>query len=196
MNTVENSLQVATEEMIKSMQKVDLESVQKAVDLILSVHKTDNVIYSVGNGGSASTAAHFVADLAKYATGDNGGFRTLDLVSNYSAHTAWTNDTDWENAWYGMLDPWIKKDDILVLFSVHGGSGWSGNLVKAIELAKSRGAKTIGFAGAGGGTFAKLCDVALVVPTPEKEYITPVTESIHVCLHHVICAEIRKRLSK
>ncbi|MEA5504687.1 SIS domain-containing protein [Halotia wernerae UHCC 0503] len=191
----ESNLSLISTEMIKSMEKVDLTVVGKAIELLCSAYRKGRNVYCIGNGGSASTAAHFAADLGKFATGNKVGFRALDLVSNYSAHTAWTNDSSWENTWVGMLNPWIQEDDILVLFSVNGGNGWSNNLVKAIELSVGRGAKTIGFAGNGGGAFVKLCDVSVIVPTPQSEFITPITEAIHVCIHHIICTEIRRRMN-
>lgn len=181
--------------MVQSTKSIDLKIINQVVELLLKTYRSKNTVFTVGNGGSASTAAHFAADLSKFATADKPGFKALDLVSNYSAHTAWSNDTNWENTWTGMLNPWINKDDVLVLFSVHGGSGWSNNLVKAIELASSRGVKTIGFSGAEGGEFAKHCDISVVVPCPPSDLITPVTESVHVYIHHMICTALRKRLS-
>lgn len=181
--------------MVKSCQLLDLSLIYQSVDLLIEAYKKRKTVFSVGNGGSASTAAHFAADLGKFATGDQIGFRAMDLVSNYSSHTAWSNDTGWENTWFGMLEPWIVEGDVLVLFSVHGGKGWSNNLVKAIELASSRGAKTVGFSGADGGQFAKLCDVSVVVPSPMENLITPVTEAVHVVIHHLICTATRDRLN-
>lgn len=188
-------LDVGLAAMVESSRALDLDAIGRAVDVLLDAYHAHNTVFSLGNGGSASTAAHFAADLGKFATGDKLGFRAMDMVGNYSAHTAWTNDTSWENTWAGMLAPWIQDGDVLVLFSVHGGSGWSSNLVRAIELASERGAKTIGLAGADGGEFARKCDVAIVVPPPDSHLITPVTEALHVMVHHLICTELRARLN-
>lgn len=190
-----DNLHVCKEAMVKSANELDLKPVYDAVEMLHEAYQNKKTVFSVGNGGSASTAAHFAADLGKFATGKQNGFRAMDLVGNYSAHTAWTNDTNWENTWKGMLNPWIEKDDVLVLFSVHGGSGWSNNLVQAIQVAKQKGARTIGLAGASGGEFLKQCDVAIIVPTPFKELITPVTESVHVMVHHMICTALRGRIN-
>lgn len=182
------------EKMILVTEKIDLQKIYDVVQVLLDAYKEGKHVFSVGNGGSASTAAHFAADLGKFATGDHTGFKSMDIVSNYSAHTAWTNDTSWENTWVGMLTPWIDKGDVLVLFSVHGGSGWSSNLSKAIQLANKRGAKTIGLAGAGGGDFLKYCDIFIDIPITDEELITPVTESLQVMVHHIICAALRKEI--
>lgn len=183
------------DEMLSMTSKIKIEEIDEAVELLLDAYKNKKHVFSVGNGGSASTAAHFAADLGRFATGDKLGFKAFDVISNSSAHTAWTNDTSWENTWVGMLEPWIEERDLLVLFSVHGGSGWSSNLTKAIKLANEKGAKTIGLAGAGGGDFSKLCTVFINIPTEDSELVTPVAESLQVMVHHIICAALRKRIN-
>jgi D-sedoheptulose 7-phosphate isomerase len=184
------------QEMIQSAEQIDIQQINDAVQILFDAYKSEKHVFSVGNGGSASTASHFAADLGKFATGDHVGFKSMDIVSNYSAHTAWTNDTNWENTWVGMLNPWIEAGDVLVLFSVHGGCGWSNNLSKAIRFAQERGAKTIGLAGAGGGDFKEYCDVFIDIPTSCEELVTPVAESLQVLVHHTICATLREMINE
>ncbi|MCL2312469.1 MAG: SIS domain-containing protein [Firmicutes bacterium] len=172
--------------------KIEFSKVIQAVDILHNAYKLKKIVFSVGNGGSSSTSSHFSADLGKFAVGNKTGFKSIDISGNVSAHTAWTNDNSWDDVWYEMLNPWISEGDILVLFSVNGGSTWSNNLCNAIQLAKERKAITIGFSGNGGGYFEKNCDVSVVVPTPKnKKWITPITESVHVTLHHGICDSLR-----
>lgn len=178
------------------LEEFDLDELARAQEVLMDAYRRQATVFTVGNGGSASTAAHFAADLGKYAVGEgNPGFRAVDLVSNYAAHTAWTNDADWSSTWREMLNPWAQSGDVVVAFSVHGGSGWSGNLVRALELANERGAKTIGFSGDGGGRFAELCDVSVVVPTPTDPWITPLTEGFHVLVAHLLVAGLRAQIS-
>lgn len=181
---------------LQLLERLDLGPIEAAQHLLLDAYREKRRIYSIGNGGSASTAAHFSADLGKYAVGDSAGFRSLDLVSNFAAHTAWTNDEGWDSTWPAMLSPWLEAGDVLVAFSVHGGSGWSGNLVRGIELARERGARTIGFSGVGGGRFAELCDVSVVVPTPKDPWTTPLTEGLHAVLSHLLIAGLRAAITR
>lgn len=176
--------------------RIDIAKVECAVDILESAYRGNHVVIGIGNGGSASTAQHFVSDLGKYATWPRPGFRALDLVSNMAASTAWTNDEGWENAYVHALSPWLEVDGVVVAFSVHGGSGWSSNLVRALTAAREAGMRTIGVAGDGGGEFIGLCDVCLVVPTPADHLITPVTESMHVVLHHMIVSMLRDRIAQ
>jgi D-sedoheptulose 7-phosphate isomerase len=181
-------------ELITAINTVDKKYIIETIQIILSAYNTDRTIYIVGNGGSASTAAHFAADLSKFATNSKGGFRAFDLVSNYSLHTAWTNDNCWEETWSSILNNIIRENDIIILFSVNGGGDFSNNLVKLVEIANEKRAITIGFAGGGGGVFSSKCHIPIIVPIQNNELKTPVVESIHVCLHHLICNEIRKAI--
>lgn len=175
----------------------DAESIAAAVELLLSAYHRAATVFVIGNGGSASTAAHFAADLGKYATGGAPGFRALDLVSNISAVTAWTNDEGWPGLYVNQLRHWLRPGDVVAAFSVHGAAkGWSDNLGLALEHAHAAGAHTIGFSGAGGGRFAEVCDVSIVVPTVPDDLVTPLTESLHVAYLHVICARLRAELSR
>jgi len=91
---------------------------------------------------------------------------------------------------------------VVIGLSVHGGSGdgdagpWSQNLVQAAGLAKKRGAKVIGFSGFGGGALKEMADVCLVVPVDEEPLGTPLVESYHVALHHLICVALRLRIAE
>ncbi|OGD54663.1 hypothetical protein A3J78_00325, partial [Candidatus Beckwithbacteria bacterium RBG_13_35_6] len=154
---------------------------QKAVDIFFNCWKHKGVVFTMGCGGSASTATHFAADLAKTTRVEGKPmFKAVSLVDNIPLVSAWTNDFGWGSIFTGQLESWLNKDDILVGFSVHGGSGqwqagkWSQNLVAAMELAKKRKAKIIGFSGFNGGVIKKMADVCLVVPINSEVYGTPV----------------------
>ncbi|AYW76949.1 SIS domain protein [Propionibacterium acidifaciens F0233] len=184
----------AHEATLGALAAVDLDEIGRAVSLLEKTYHCGGAVFCVGNGGSAATASHFAADLGKYATGGALGFRAMDLVGNYASHTAWTNDESWEATWTEMLRPWVRKGDVVVAFSVHGGSGWSSNLVRALTYARETGAATLGFSGDGGGMFGELCDVSVVVPTSEATLVTPITEGLHSVIAHLVVAELRRRI--
>ena len=69
----------------------------------------------------------------------------------------------------------------------HGEAGpWSQNLGEAVKLAKERKAKVIGFSGDKGGLLKEEADACVVIPTVNKEHITPHTEGWHTILAHLI----------
>ena len=164
---------------------------KNVIDILYKCYKRGGVVYTMGCGGSASTATHFSADLAKTV----GGFKTICLVDNIPLVSAWTNDYGWESVFEGQLKAWITKKDVLVGFSVHGGnSKWSGNLAGAMKLAKSVGAKVIGFSGFDGGEMKNRADACLVVPTDSETYGTPLVEAMHVVINHGIVFELKNKI--
>ncbi len=175
---------------------------QKAVEMLFECWQNKGTIFTMGCGGSASTASHFASDLAKTTIVPNKNrFKAISLVDNTSLVSAWTNDYGWKVIFSEQLEAWLTDNDILVGFSVHGGSheedkSWSQNLTEAMKLAKERKAKIIGFSGFSGGAMKKLADVNLLVPVSKEPYATALIESIHVMIHHAIIFDLKERISK
>lgn len=176
---------------------------QKAVELLFECLEKQGTVFVMGCGGSASTATHFAADLAKTTiVADKPRFKAIALVDNIPLVSAWTNDSGWGSIFAEQLKPWLTEKDVLVGFSVHGGSGegeagpWSQNLVAAMRLAEERGAKVVGFAGFDGGAMKKMADVCVVVPVDYEPYGTPVVEAMHVVLHHGIIFDLKERIEQ
>ncbi len=175
---------------------------KKVVEMFLECYVNKGTVFTMGCGGSASTATHFAADLAKTTmTEKRNGFKAMALVDSTPLVSAWTNDKGWESVFEGQLRQWLTKNDILVGFSVHGGSKqgdeagpWSQNTVAAMKLAKQRKAKIITFSGFDGGVMKQMADVCLVVPTGSEVYGTPVVEAMHVVLHHGIIFDLKERM--
>jgi len=176
-----------TEEIIRD---IDRKEINIFINILFEAWKNNKNIFTLGNGGSASTASHFASDLAKTVANNSSmreisntkGFKAICINDNPALLTAWINDSGWENSYSGILNTFLDKEDIILLISVHGGSGWSGNLVKAIEIGKSKGAKVLGLAGFNGGKLKELADSCIVVPKDS----TPHTEGFHLVVQHLI----------
>lgn len=174
----------------------------RAIDIIYEAWRRDGIVFTMGNGGSASTASHFASDLAKFAMMPGSkGLRTMALVDNIPLVSAWTNDAGFGSVFVEQLRPWLREGDVVVGLSVHGGSGqgeagpWSQNLLQAMILARERGARIIGISGFGGGAMRELADVCIVVPVDSEPLGTPLVESYQVLLHHLICAALKQRIA-
>lgn len=177
------------------------DEISEVIDLLFEAWKNDKLVFVMGNGGSASTATHLACDLAK-ATIVPGRrrFKVMGLTDNIPLVSAWTNDSGFGSIFIEQLVPWLGEGDVLIGLSVHGGSGqgeagpWSQNLVRAMDLAKERRAKIIGFSGFDGGIMKEMSDVCVVVPVDSEPMGTPLVESFHVVLHHLICAALKSRI--
>lgn len=187
---IENFLE-ESKQLIDELPRDDIE---KVMEVIQQVRENGGTVYTVGNGGSASTAEHLAADLDKTANvGQDKLFRSITLVNNDPLTSAWTNDEGWEEVYRGQLEDRITENDALIAFSVHGGSGpWSSNLTKAFQFANEQGAATVGIAGFDGGAFTEVCDHTIVVPVES----TPQVESLHVLVHHLIVFGLKQEVER
>jgi D-sedoheptulose 7-phosphate isomerase len=171
--------------------------VDRVIELLFEAWKFDKQVFLCGNGGSAGTAAHFMCDLFKVTIiKGKKRFRAHCLNDNIPLITALINDDGWDNVYLEQLKNLFRPGDILICFSVHGGSGhdkagkWSQNILKAMNYVKFKNGKNIGFAGFDGGEVKKLADVCVVVPFNA----TPHVEAFHVVLQHLIAFRLREKI--
>ncbi len=181
------------------------EQSKKIADVLEILHtawlKGSNV-FIVGNGGSASTATHFAADLVKTVVDKPGdaGLKAMALADNIPLVSALTNDWGWDHIYDSQLATFWKPDDVVIALSVNGGMGqdkagvYSQNLLHALNYAKEQGGKAIGLVGDkyAGGLFKDICDVCVIVP----DGATPQVESFHVLLCHLITFALKEKLKE
>ena len=158
--------------------KLSTENVSKFIELILETRENNNTIFFIGNGGSASTASHFVNDISLGSRQFEKPFRAISLCDNQAVITAIGNDDGYENIFLQQLQTQAKTGDVLVAISASGNSP---NIIKAINWAKDNDLITVGLSAFDGGKLAKLSDLNIHVPTKIGEY-GPAED-----LHMVIC---------
>lgn len=179
------------------IEKIDRLQIERAIDILFDAWKKDKNVFFIGNGGSASTATHFAADLSKTTiVPGKKRFKGLSLCDNVPLTSAWINDEGWENVYVGQLENLSQPGDVVVAISVHGGSGkgsagkWSQNLTKAMQHIKDKKGKVIGMAGFNGGAFKDIADACIIVPKDS----TPLVEGFHADIQHLIISRLRERM--
>jgi D-sedoheptulose 7-phosphate isomerase len=161
------------------------EAIEKIVPILLRARDADRTIYFFGNGGSASTASHFVVDIGKATIrGESKRFRCVALVDNVESVTAWANDAEYAVVFAEQLRTLAHPGDVAVGIS---GSGNSPNVLKAIEVAKAMGLPSIGLTGIGGGKLKAVVDVPVVVPSNSMQHV----EDAHLLICHLLTAYFR-----
>lgn len=161
------------------------DAMRRIVPLLLKCRASERTIYFFGNGGSASTASHFVVDIGKATIrGDGKRFRCVALVDNVESVTAWANDTEYSRVFSEQLKGLAHSGDVAVGIS---GSGNSPNVLEGVRTARALGLTTVGLTGMGGGKLKELVDVPLVVPSNSMQHI----EDVHLLVCHLLTAYLR-----
>jgi len=193
----EKEIEQYLEEIKDICDDISKEDIDKIIELLFDAWKNGNQVFFCGNGGSAGTATHFMCDLFKVTIVEGKKrFKALCLNDNIPLMTALINDDGWDNLFIEQLKNLYQKGDVLVCFSVHGGSGkdkagaWSQNLLKAMDYVSKNGGKTIGFAGFDGGAMKDIATVCVVVPFDA----TPHVEAFHVVLQHLIAFRLKEKI--
>lgn len=157
--------------------------IKKACETAVATLKAGGKILLCGNGGSAADAQHIAAELTGRYKTERGALAGIALTTDTSALTAIGNDYGYEFVFSRQLEALGRKGDLLIAISTSGNSG---NVVKALELARKIGIKTIGLSGRTGGAMNELCELNLVVPSND----TPRIQEMHIMIGHIICQAI------
>lgn len=174
------------------LERLDQAAIARARRLLLEAYRRRGRVFTVGNGGSASTAQHFACDLAKYVIPP--GARPFDvrcLTDNAALYTAWANDADRADVFANQMRGLLASDDVVIAISVHGGTGFSADLVRAVRYANGVGAATIALVGFDGGILHRESTCSILVPVES----TPQTEAIHLVVEHLLMHLLKEDLA-
>ena len=139
--------------------RCDTEKLDEAADMIAGALKNRNAIFVAGNGGSAATANHFVADFGKNVVkGNENRPRIMSLCCNMAAVTAYANDEGYENTFSRQLTNGMEAGDLLIVISASGNSP---SVVEACNMAHIKGGKVIAMTGFSGGKLKEISDICL-----------------------------------
>jgi D-sedoheptulose 7-phosphate isomerase len=166
-------------------ERLDRHAIERTVALLNDVRAHDGRLFIVGVGGSAGNASHAVNDFRKIAH-----IEAYTPTDNVSELTARVNDDGWDTSFANWLTgSRIGARDALCVLSVGGGDaerGVSVNLIRAIETARSAGARVFGIVGRDGGFTARHADVCVIVPTISADTVTAHSESFQAVIWHLL----------
>ena len=169
----------------QTMDQLPQHLISDAIHILQRARMQGSQVFIMGNGGSASTASHFVCDLAKNTRREGlPHFRAIGLADNMEIFSAYGNDEGYENVFSQQLINLIRPGDVVIAISASGNSK---NVLNAVEEAQKYGVTTIGFTGFDGGHLGKMVDIHIHVPSNIIEHV----EDIHLMLEHVIVRTIK-----
>jgi D-sedoheptulose 7-phosphate isomerase len=165
----------------------NIQKIEDAIEIFSRSLENDGKIISCGNGGSMCDAMHFAEELSGRFRNNRKGLAALS-ISDPSHISCVANDFGYEYIFSRYVDAIGCKGDVLLGISTSGNSE---NVIKAVELAKSKGIKTIVLTGKTGGKLAALAD--LEIRAPHSEYADRAQE-IHIKVIHALIDGIERKL--
>lgn len=162
-----------------------VDTVERMARNLVEVRQSGGRLFILGVGGSAGNCSHAVNDFRKLC-----GIEAYTPVDNVSELTARTNDEGWDTVFAAWLEvSRLNSKDAILIFSVGGGDvarNVSVNLIRAIDLARTRGAKVLGIVGRDTGYTAVKADAVVVVPQVNKDWVTPLSEAFQAVVWHCL----------
>lgn len=165
-----------------------LPALKSSVAAVVSTLRAGGTVAFCGNGGSASQAQHFAAELVARFRRERRALRAIALTTDTSILTAVGNDYSFDQVFSRQVEALLRPGDALVALST---SGQATNVCAAAETAREIGATVIGFTGRDGGRLASLCHIELRVPHTDTARI----QEAHLLLGHLLCDAVEAALA-
>ncbi len=149
------------------------------VNCLLAGHK----ILCCGNGGSASDAQHFAAEMINRFEVERPSLPAISLTTDPSVLTSIANDYSFEEIFAKQIRGLGHHGDVLLAIST---SGTSPNVIAAIDAAHDREMKVIALTGREGGDIAALLyeqDTEIRIPSHSTARI----QETHILVIHCLC---------
>jgi len=160
----------------------DSDVIAAMATMIAETFRSGGKVLLCGNGGSAADAQHLAAELTiRYRSSVNRpALPAIALSSDTSALTAGANDLGFEEVFARLTEAYGRPGDLLLGLSTSGNSP---NVLKALQIARKLGMKTLALLGGDGGTIKPHADLAVVVPHTGS---ADRTQECHIAIGHVI----------
>lgn len=166
------------------LNRLDYESIDRAIGLIEAAWRNGNQVITLGNGGSALTSLHFINDWNKcfYLTRQIP-FRGRSLVDNVGLLMAYANDISYADIFIEQLKNLLQPNDLVIAIS---GSGNSENVVRAVNYANENGAVTLGLCGYDGGKLKEIAQHAVWANVNDMQ----LSEDVHAIFGHIVMQKL------
>jgi D-sedoheptulose 7-phosphate isomerase len=160
-----------------------LPDIAKAVAVLIEALSKGNKLLIFGNGGSASDAQHIAAELVGRFMKERAALPAIALTTDTSILTSVGNDYGYEQVFSRQVEALAKPGDVVLGISTSGNSG---NVVKALEIARTLNCYTIGLLGKDGGKIKEIADASIVIPSDSTARI----QEMHILIGHMLCEAV------
>jgi D-sedoheptulose 7-phosphate isomerase len=163
------------------------DKIVEVVQLIAQAFREGKKVVLFGNGGSATDASHIAAEFVNRFLMERPPLPAIALNTDVAILTSISNDYDYSQVFSKQLSALGAEGDVVIGISTSGNSP---NVIKALDVAKKNGMKTVVLTGGTGGKMANLADYTFIVPTK----VTARVQETHITLGHAICQMVDEEL--
>ncbi len=166
-----------------------IDDITNAVDILVEAYKKGNKLLLCGNGGSAADCQHIATELMIRLSHkiQRPALPAIALTTDTSNLTAGGNDIGFENVFARNVEGLGNEGDVLLAISTSGNSG---NIIKAVETAKVKNMKVIGFLGGNGGKLKQMVNYPVTIPSSNVQRI----QEGHITVAHILCELVEEEL--
>jgi D-sedoheptulose 7-phosphate isomerase len=169
---------------IEIIKKINFENIESTINIIKKAWNKKKQIFTIGNGGSALTAQHFVTDWNKSIfMKHKKPFLGKCLVDNIGLISAYSNDISYEQIFTAQLKNLAMPGDVLIAIS---GSGNSRNVINAVKYSNINKIHTISLVGFNGGELIKIAKNSIHIESSDMQII----EDFHLSIGHIIMQKL------
>jgi len=167
--------------------KENLAKLLEVIKLISHTFEAGSRVFFFGNGGSAADAQHIAAEFVNRYIMDRPPLPAIALTTDTSILTSIANDMAFSEIFSRQLKALGKEGDVAVGISTSGNSP---NVIRAFEVAKEMGMKSVALTGNDGGVLTKIADLSLTVSSNS----TPRVQETHILVGHLLCEMVEHQL--
>lgn len=167
--------------------KENLSGLLNLIQGVSRVFEAGNKLFFFGNGGSAADAQHLAAEFVNRYIIDRPPLPAIALTTDASILTSISNDVAFDEIFAKQIRALGRAGDMAIGISTSGNSP---NVVKAFDVAKEMGLKTVALTGNDGGKLAKIADISLIVTSTS----TPRIQETHILIGHILCEMVEHQL--
>ena len=166
--------------------ELNVRKIEDAINLFVTSFRNKGRVFSCGNGGSMCDSLHFAEELTGRYRKDRAPLPATG-ISEAGHITCIANDFGFDHIFSRFVEAWGQEGDTLLAISTSGNSA---NVIKAVEVAKSKGMKVVGLLGKDGGKLKAMVDVPLIIQSP----ITDRIQEVHITCIHIFIEGIERQL--
>ena len=164
-----------------------LNTLEGLTDEIIEAIKSGHKLVLCGNGGSASDALHFAGEIVGRFIRERSAWPAVVLNADVATMTAIGNDYGYDDVFARQAQGHCQEGDVFIGISTSGNSE---NVLRAVNMANSKGCKTAALLGKDGGKIGKVVDYPLIVPCNTTARV----QESHILLIHIMCELSEKEL--